>query len=252
MTFCKRNYYRFLLFLLVGLNAPTVFSDPNFLSTLSSSLKQGHAIIQFGGYWSNQGQTQHINIQDLIGDEFTITSHSSSNGLVGLGYFIDGEEKPFLKMSYGVNAFYLAKTAVTGNVIQENLFTNLSYHYNLTHYPVYAIAKSTINTKFPKYALTIDAGIGPNFIRADGFQEHSLDGITIPDNIFSSHTSTTFSATMGFGVKINQVFGPAPLECGYRFFYLGQGNFNRASDQVLNVLNTGSNYANALMCSITV
>ena len=155
-------------------------------------------------------------------------------------------------MIYGINAFYLAKTDVTGNVIQENLFTNLSYKYNLTHYPVYVIAKSTIKTKFPQYALTIDTGIGPNFIKADGFQENSLDGITIPDNIFSSHTSTTFSATAGFGVKVNQVFGSAPLECGYRFFYLGQGNFNIATNQVLNTLKTGSNYANAIICSMTI
>jgi hypothetical protein len=34
----------------------------------------------------------------------------------------------------------------------------------------YAIVKSTIYTKFPKYALTIDAGIGSNFMRADDFK----------------------------------------------------------------------------------
>lgn len=252
MIYGKKKCCQFFLLLLLGLNAPMVFPDPNFLSNLPSSLKHGHAIIQLGGYWNNQGQTQHINIQDLIGDEFTVIRHSDSNGLVGLGYFVDGQNKSFFKMSYGINAFYLAKTAVTGNIIQENLFTNLSYQYKLTHYPVYAIAKSTIKTKSPKYALTIDAGIGPNFIRTDGYQEHSLDGVTIPDNIFSSHTSTTFSAIAGFGVKINQVFGPAPLECGYQFFYLGQGNFNTVSNQVLNTLNTGSNYVNALMCAITV
>lgn len=252
MTFNKSKYWQFLLLIPVGLNAPLAFSAPGFLSNFPSSLKQGHAIIQLGGYWSNQGQTQHINIQDVIGDEFTVNSHNGSNGSVGLGYFLDGQDNRFFKMSYGINAFYLPKTSVTGNVIQENLFTNLSYQYNLTHYPIYAIAKSTINTKFPQYALTIDAGIGPNFMRADGFQEHSLDGITIPDNIFSSHTSTTFSATAGFGVKINHVFGSAPLECGYRFFYLGQGTFNKTTRQVLNALNTGSNYASAILCSITV
>lgn len=237
--------------LLIGLT-PVAYSAPHFLSNLPSSLKQGHPVVQLGGYWSRQGQKQHINIQDLIGDEFTVTSHHGSNGLVGLGYFLDGPEKALFKMSYGINAFYLAKTDVTGNVIQENLFTNLSYKYHLTHYPVYVIAKSTIKTKSPQYALTIDAGIGPNFIKADGFQENPLDAVTIPDTIFSSHTSTTFSATAGFGVKINQVFGSAPLECGYRFFYLGQSNFNKASNQVLNTLKTGSNYGSAILCSITI
>lgn len=56
-----------------------------------------------------------------------------------------------------------------------------------------------------------------------------------------------FSATVGFGVKMNYVFGPAPLECGYRFFYLGQGKLEASSNQALNTLNTGSVYANALL-----
>ncbi len=63
---------------------------------------------------------------------------------------------------------------------------------------------------------------------------------TVPDAIFSSHTTTTFTATMGAGIKINHLFGEAPLECGYRFFYLGQGHFNAATSQVLNNLSTGS------------
>jgi hypothetical protein len=172
---------------------------------------------------------------------------------VGLGYFLDAQEKESFKMSYGINAFYLAKATVKGSVIQENLFENLSYHYNVTHYPVYVVAKSTIQTKLQKYAFTVDAGIGPNFIKTSGFKENSLDGgITIPDNAFSGHTSATFSATAGAGVKLNQFFGEAPLECGYRFFYLGKGNFNKDTNQLLNTLSTGSNYANALICSITV
>ena len=252
MISSKRKCFLFFLLLLSEFSASAAFAGSNFLSNLPFSSKQSHAIIQLGGYWSNQGQMQHVNIEDLIGDEFTVTNHNGSNGLVGIGYFLEGQDNSIFKMSYGVNAFYLAKTDVTGNVIQEELFTNLSYHYNLTHYPIYAIAKSTINTKFSKYGLTIDAGIGPNFMRADGFQEYSLDGITIPDNIFSSHTTTKFSATAGLGVKINRFFGPTPLECGYRFFYLGQGNFNKASNQVLNTLKTGSNYANALICSMTI
>jgi hypothetical protein len=46
-------------------------------------------------------------------------------------------------MTYGINAFYLAKASVSGSIIQENLFENLSYHYKVTHYHVYAVAKST-------------------------------------------------------------------------------------------------------------
>lgn len=219
---------------------------------LKNKLTHGRPVLQLGGYWSNQGQAQHINIDGLIGDDFTITTGHASNGLVGLGYYIDGQEKDLFNMAYGINAFYLAKTSVSGNVIQENLFTNLAYGYHVTHYPVYAIAKSIVKTKSSKYAITVDAGIGPDFMTAGGFKEQSLDGITLPDNAFSSRTSTVFSATAALGIKFNNVFGKAPLECGYRFFYLGQGNFNKQTNQLVNTLTTGNNYANALICAVTV
>ena len=208
--------------------------------------------MQLGGYWSIQGSQQHIDIEDLIGDEFTVTHHNGSNGLVGWGYFIDGQDKERFKMAYGINAFYLAKTAVAGDVIQEDSFTNLAYHYNVTHYPLYVVAKALIKTKSPQHALTLDVGVGPNFMRTSGFNESPLDDITIPDTIFSSRTTTTFTATVGAGVQFKQFFGEAPLECGYRFFYLGQGHFNTQTSQVVNTLTTGADYANAVMCSITV
>lgn len=251
MILHKRKLFQFLL-LGAGLNASfNAFSDPR-LPSFPASLKQGQVVIQAGGYWSSQGQTQHINIQDLIGDQFVVTRGERNNGLLGLGYFLDGQENELYKIIYGINAFYLAKTAVTGAVVQENLFTNLSYHYYVTHYPVYAVVKSIIKTTSPNHALTIDLGIGPNFMRTNGFNETSLDGITIPDNIFSNRTNTTFTASIGAGIRFNQIFGKAPLECGYRFFYLGQGHFTTINSQVLNTLNTGTNYANAVMCSISV
>lgn len=232
----------------VGNTAPL----PQRFPDLVSRVKHGHAVLQLGGYWSNQGKSQDIAISGLVGDRFTVTQSNASNGLVGLGWFVDGQEYTRVALSYGLNAFYLAPTSVTGNVVQEHLFTNLSYSYRLTHYPLYAIAKANFITKIPKVNLTLDAGIGPNFMRTDGFKEHSLDGITIADNIFSSKTNTTFSATIGVGVKFNQVFGNAPLECSYRFFYLGQGNFNAVTNQTLNSLSTGQDFGNALICSITV
>jgi len=224
-----------------------------FSFNIKDYLAHGHVVGQLGGFWSTQGKSQHVNMATLIGDNFTVTSSNDGNGLGGVGYFIEGQEYNLFKMAYGINGFYLAKTSVMGNVVQENLFTNLSYGYNVTHYPVYAVAKSTIPVKSQKYALTIDAGIGPNFMRVSNFQEKSLDGgMTIPDNIFSNHTTTTFSAMTGIGVKINNVFGTLPLECGYKFFYLGQGRLRINNNQVLTALNTGSDYANALMCSLTV
>ena len=82
--------------------------------------------------------------------------------------------------------------------------------------------------------------------------ETSLDGITLPDNAFSSRSNVVFSATAGLGLRLNNAFGQVPLECGYRFFYLGQGNFNSKSNQLMNTLTTGESYANALICSVTI
>ena len=69
---------------------------------------------------------------------------------------------------------------------------------------------------------------------------------------YSGRTTAAFSAMAGVGIQMNNVFGHAPLECGYRFFYLGQGNFNKLSNQLINTLSTGNSYANALLCTLTI
>lgn len=230
----------------------------SFLKSSASSsflpvLKHSHVVVQAGGYWSAPGKTQRIDIQGLIGDEFTVDSHSDSNGLVGLAYLIDGPHVGHTQFSYGFNFFYLPKTRVAGTVVQEDIFTNLSYAYGVTHYPLYAATKATTTLPNPNLALTLDAGLGPNFMRTSGFAEHSLDGgITLPDNAFSGHANTLFSATAGVGLQVANVFGKMPLECGYRFFYLGQGRLAKNTDQIANHLNTGTTYANAVLCSLRV
>lgn len=218
-----------------------------------SAFKQGHIVFQAGGYWSHQGKAQHIDIDGLLGDKFTLAKRDGSNGLVGLGYFINGQNLERVQLSYGVNFFYLPKTSVSGTVVQEDLFTNLSYGYHLSHYPVYAAAKAKTSLPAPNLSLTVDAGIGPDFMRTGGFTEHSLDGgATIPDNAFSGHTSTTFSATAGIGLQLAKVFGEMPLECGYRFFYLGRGRLSKNTGQIVNNLHTGSAYANAVLCAVRI
>ena len=232
----------------ISTTALTLLINPAF----SFTLMHGHVTVQAGGYWSNQGKAQHINIVDVIGDDFTLNNGGSSNGLFGVGYFVDGNSFSVFKMTYGVNAFYLANTSVNGDVVQESLFTNLSYSYKVRHIPVLAVAKALIDTKSPKYGATLEVGIGPNFMQANSFHEHSLDSITLPDNIFANHSSTSFSAMVGAGLRLNNIVNPAALECGYKFFYLGQGNLAATSNQVLNNLETGTNFGNALVCSVTV
>ncbi len=262
MYFNRVKYNNIALAILFMMGSDTLLAASNPIHNANTSLKstarmfnylkQGHTQLQLGGYWGSQGKAQHINIDGLIGDDFTVSNSNNSNALVGLGYFIDGPVKPTFNLSYGLNFFYLPTTSVAGTVVQEGFFTNLSYRYNVTHYPLLAIAKSTIDLHSTRLALTVDAGIGPNFMATKGFQERSLDGITLPDSMFSGKTTTTFSATAGVGMKFNQVFGETPLECGYRFFYLGQGHFNVINSQVSTTLKTGNAYANAMVCSLTI
>ncbi|MCL9685705.1 hypothetical protein [Legionella maioricensis] len=272
MFFDKGNQYSLLVMMWLGLNVQVAFSaadsnhrtdsipprttHSNGVATFLSQLKTADRKIslQLGGFTANQGRSQNIYIDGLVGDRFAVNQPNDSNGLVGVGYYLNAQESNPLNLSYGVNAFYLAKTNVSGVVIQEQLFTNLGYYYSTTNYPIYFAAKALVKKKDDApYNLTLDAGIGPNIITTGTVRETSLDGgVTIPDQTFSGRTTAAFSAMAGVGVRINHVFGQAPLECGYRFFYLGQGDFNKLTNQILNTLNAGTSYANALLCSITI
>ena len=223
-----------------------------FLSKSYTLFKQGHPLFQLGGFWGTAGDRQHLNIHGLVGNTYTVNNQTTSNALVGVGYFLEGQAIRFMRLSYGLNWFYLPKTSYYGTVTQENLFTNLSYRYEITHYPLYATVKSTSAiSESSKYALAVNVGIGPNFMKTAHYREKLINSNSVPNTPFPGKATTTFSATVGGGIKRNNVFGGAPLECGYRFFYLGQGNFGRNSNQ-LNTFTTGSAYANAILCSISI
>ncbi len=235
-------------------NSQHLKSNSTYLSTNSSyfDLKHGHAVVQLGGFWGDQGEAQDINIEGLVGNHYTLNNHNLSNGLVGLGYYLDGLAYDRFQLAYGLNAFYLGGTSVNGDVLQEHLYSNLYYHYDIQNTPLYWDAKAIVKTNSEKYNLTLDAGIGPNFMRTSNYSETPLDAYTIPDDAFSAHNNVTFSATAGVGLRFNNIFGTAPLECGYRFFYLGKGQLASNNTQLINTVTTGNTYANALLCAITL
>jgi len=209
-------------------------------------------VLQLGGFSAHQGEDQDIGITGLIGDRFTVTQHNDQNVLVGLGYYVDGPGYGMVNMMYGLNAFYLPHTEVKGNIIQEGMFTNLGYRYSVNNYPIYVAAKGQIFNDSNWYNVTFDLGLGANVISTSDVNERSLDGVTLPDHAFTGNTSAAFSATVGVGVKFNNVYRNVPVECGYRFFYLGKGDFSKTTDQLTSTLKTGDSYANALVCSVTV
>jgi hypothetical protein len=247
------DYLKLVIITLFSLYTHSVFANTSNLQSSLSHLRQGQVVLEVGAYQGTQGTSQHVNIQDLLGDYFTISDRYNYNGLVGLGYFVKGGNYNLVNLSYGLNAFYLAPISVSGDVIQENLFANLSYRYSLANYPVYAMVKSAINIKSSNFALTLDAGIGPNFMHLYNFDEKSLDGgITIPEHPYTSVIRTTFTGTIGAGIRMNYAQGRYPVEIGYRFFYLGQGHFNTANNQILDSVKTNSVFANAIVISVGI
>lgn len=214
-------------------------------------MPDGHFLLEAGPYYSNQGQNQTININGLIGDEYNVTDHHDWNVIVGAGYLWNGFDSNQYGIDFGVNVFYLAPTEVKGNITQEMLFTNLGYKYSVQHIPVYLFAKGYFNTNYNCLSVTVDAGIGPNFMKTNMKNETSLDGITVPDNAFNGESTTTLSGMLGIGLKfyVGQNF---PLEIGYRYFYLGEGEFKPRSAEILNKLKTGNNSAQALLLTISL
>lgn len=210
--------------------------------------------LQLGYFGAYQGESQAIGIEGSPDEVFHVTHHRDQNLLAGIGYYIHGLKNKNLLLKYGINAFYFAPTTVSGTITQEEHAATRSYHYKLTHYPIYFDAKTFVNgnKKYPN--LTFDLGVGPTIMDSYGYQERSLDGgITAPADTFSGKTQVAFSATAGLGLSfcLKDKKGEClPVELGYRFFYLGEGKLEKTSHQVSTDLETGHNIANALVLSI--
>ena len=236
-----------LSFIQRALSAALVFSLP--FSALAFDIKHGKIPVQLGGFIGSEGTNQRINIENVWGNQYIHNNDNPINGLVGLGYYVDGIDVNRFHVIYGANVFYLAKTPMDGNIAVEHVFTNLAYHYDLQNVPLYVGAKAFIKTENPKLTPTIDVGLGPNFMRLSNYQEAPLTSYSVASNNFTAHNNVAFSATAGIGLQINNALGKRPIECGYRFFYLGSGQLQANNSQLLNTLKTGPIHANALLCA---
>lgn len=221
------------------------------LIMLAAQVHAGHPVVHLGGYVSSQGQAETINIQGLIGDRYTLNKSYNTNWMFGFGYYMDMPMSGMTVMA-GIDSYYFVKNTVRGKIIQEQMFQNLAYHYDIANLPIYLAGKAMFDQGC-NFALTADLGIGANFVITQHYRDWSLDGgVTLPDNAFNNHTTAVFSAMLGIGVAMKNVINANAVECGYRLFYLGKGHLTRNSDQIRNSLSTGTNYANALVCSVVI
>jgi len=222
------------------------------LACSAFDLKHGTVPVELGTYTASAGKAQNINLQGFVGNQYTAKGSQNWNGLVGIGYFVDGFTKKRSQISYGVDGFYLAKSSVSGYITQEHFSPNLTYKYDMQNIPVYIATKATIETSSDQYNFVIDAGIGPNFMRTSHYTESPTNQFAMTNAFFAAQTNVAFSAMAGAGVRVNNAFGKAPLVCGYRFFYLGQGSLHANNSALINSLKTGPVYANAVTCGVVV
>jgi len=210
--------------------------------------KNGHFSAELGPYYVHQAHFQHINIEGLIGNDFQ-PDYDKSDLIVGLGYYLQGLETDKLIINYGINGYYFTLHP-TGTVVQEGVYSNLSYAYDIRNLPIYAAAQFELHPH-NSISYLIDAGLGINFLAIEHYQEHSLDnGLTQPDNAFYGLSKKAWSSSVGFGFKLNSL-KDFPIEFKYRFFYLGQSNFRKTNPQVINKLQTGRLYAHAITASVS-
>lgn len=208
-------------------------------------------VVHFGGYVASQGQAENIDIEGLIGDRYTLHKAYNTTWLVGFGYYMDLPMNGMTMMA-GLDSYYFTQQTVRGTIIQEQLFQNLAYHYSVANLPIYLAGKA-IFQQSGGFAFTADAGLGVNFVITRHYRDWSLDGgVTLPDYAFNNHTTAAFSANIGVGVGMTDVLGAKAMDCGYRLFYLGKGHLKRRTEQLRTSLSTGTNYANALVCSVAL
>ncbi|MDR3442679.1 MAG: hypothetical protein P4L65_06635 [Legionella sp.] len=250
MHFNKVKYGAFALTVLSTFNSTVSIAGT--MGTAATDSRKGHFIAQIGGYGADQEATQTIRLpQNVFSSRYTVDSSNQGSGLVGVGYFFNG---PLLlehaQLTYGANAFFLGQTSVNGRIVENNL-RNFAYRYNIQHLPLYFAAKALINTNYDKFKLALDAGIGPDFMSLSGYREVALNS-SIARRPFSDTNQAIFSATAGISIRFSPSPESLPIECGYRFFYFGQGQFDIRSHQANNALQTGNGYANAVVCGVSI
>lgn len=71
------------IFIMIGLAA-------SFNSQAIQAEDCGGPVLQLGWFTATQGKSQHVNIEGLIGDDFSVHKSSDQNFLAGIGYYFDG------------------------------------------------------------------------------------------------------------------------------------------------------------------
>ena len=101
---------------------------------------------------------------------YTLSSRQYWNGVVGLSALRDTQSLQ-KNISYGLSAFYFFPSTVSGNIYQANVFNNLAYSYLAYHIPIYATARTTVDSSKIPMPIFFDVGIGSNILLISKYTE---------------------------------------------------------------------------------
>lgn len=223
-----------------------------FLSTVGHADSKLDWLLYGGVYGITQGVQQHIDIQNMIGNEYVPKSRSDGNALVGFGVFRDVYSMEKATIQAGFQLYYLFSSHVAGQVLLENAFNDVNYQYSMSYLPIYAALKLHKPSHYDKLDFVFDAGVGADFIRMNRYHETAVIPGTVPDDAYQAREDTSITATVGVAARVYRFPHDGWVELGYRFFYLGDAKFNPSNSLYLTSFRAGSMYGNAFVLALHV
>jgi len=221
-----------------------VFSSFVYAQNIIPLVHDTKFIFDVGYFNAKEGKSQHINMTDLIGNDYTLNSSNQQNVLVGTGFYVPSS---LMDIDFGLHFFYFNTTGVAGSIVQEDYFTNLAYNYNVINMPIYISGQKEFHFSNLPTSFLLNAGIGPNIISLYNYSEKPLTSYSLSNHSFRSSTRSEFSVNAGLGLKLSKQF-----ELSYQFFYLGKSQLATNNSGVLNSLQTDHMYANTLVLSLII
>jgi len=203
---------------------------------------------RFGWDWAKVGKSQHVKLLDFdpAPDYFKTDNEWSTRPFIG-GFL--GLEFPIVNQ-YNLwqtgFSFYQTRVFSTSGVdyfLSEPDFGDREYHYSIRNQRVMFENKwlHQIHKRVYVYLL---GGIGAAFNKAYNYHEVSLEPHTPADGIFSEHTKTSFTYSIGLGTEV-AFTKHIRAGLGYQFSDLGKvslGDYNNGNtDDTITTSNTSTN-----------
>ena len=223
------------------------------------------ATLSFGPGWSRPGESQTLTLQPQVQKSYV--PHKTSNAIrfvstaKGTDTIATGEL--FLGLYGPVNSviegqigldFGMSTQARLGGTIYEDAnpaFNNYSYSYQVRNSRFGLKLKALYDTGFYDVLAYLSGSAAAARNHASSFAITPLLGSEVPAPLFSDHTTTSFSYTIGLGIEA-LVDPNWRVGIGYQFANWGQSQLTRAPGQTVgNGLHVANFRVQELMVSLS-